>query len=153
MGTQLSAEKRQPLIFGPCIFWPNGWMDEDATWYGSKFRPRPHCVRRGLSSPRERGTGVPLFSAHDYCGQGRPSRLLLSSCSYTVNGRPFPKKLFIPMGIWTPFNTRFPGPTRALNRNGISVGSAVLAGLISVTDRLTDRPRFWVGDNRLQLRA
>jgi len=21
-------------IFGPCLLWPNGWMDQDATWYG-----------------------------------------------------------------------------------------------------------------------
>ena len=21
----------QPLIFGPCLLWPNGWMDQDAT--------------------------------------------------------------------------------------------------------------------------
>jgi len=19
-------------IFGPCLLWPNGWMDQDATW-------------------------------------------------------------------------------------------------------------------------
>jgi len=38
-------------IFGPCLLWSNGWMDEDATWYGSRRRPRPHCVRRGPSSP------------------------------------------------------------------------------------------------------
>jgi len=19
-------------VFGPCLLWPNGWMDEDATW-------------------------------------------------------------------------------------------------------------------------
>jgi len=31
-------------IFGPCLLWPNGWMDEDATWYGSRPRPRPHCI-------------------------------------------------------------------------------------------------------------
>jgi len=37
--------------FGPCLLWPNGWMDEDATWYGSRPRPRPHCVRRGPRSP------------------------------------------------------------------------------------------------------
>jgi len=48
-------------IFGPCILWPNGWMDDDATWYGSRPRPRPHCVRRGLSSPCERGTTPPSF--------------------------------------------------------------------------------------------
>ena len=23
-------------IFGPYLLWPNGWMDEDATWYGSR---------------------------------------------------------------------------------------------------------------------
>ena len=23
------------LIFGPCLLWPNGWMDEDAAWYGN----------------------------------------------------------------------------------------------------------------------
>ena len=36
----------QPQIFGPCLLWPNGWMDRDATWYGSRPRPRPHCARR-----------------------------------------------------------------------------------------------------------
>jgi len=33
-----------PPIFGPCLLWPNGWMDQDATWYGGRSRPRPHCV-------------------------------------------------------------------------------------------------------------
>ena len=31
-------------IFGPCLLWPNGRMDEDATWYGSSPRARPHCI-------------------------------------------------------------------------------------------------------------
>jgi len=32
-------------IFGPCLLWPNGWMDEGATWYESRYRPpSPHCV-------------------------------------------------------------------------------------------------------------
>jgi len=67
-------------IYGPCLLWPNGWMDEDAAWYESRPRHRPHCTRRGPSS-RERGTiAPPLFSAHVYCGHGRPSQLLLSSC-------------------------------------------------------------------------
>ena len=21
-----------PPVFGPCLMWPNGWMDQDATW-------------------------------------------------------------------------------------------------------------------------
>jgi len=36
-------------------------------------------------------------------------------------------------------NTRFLGPTRVLNPNGISIVAAVFAGL-TVTDRPTDRP-------------
>jgi len=42
-------EKRPQLpypIFGPCLLWPNGWMDEDAAWYGN--RPCPgHTVLDG----------------------------------------------------------------------------------------------------------
>jgi len=58
-----------------------GWMNyEDAAWYGSRPRPRPHCTRRGPSS-RERATAAPLFSARVYCGHSRPSQLLLSSCN------------------------------------------------------------------------
>jgi len=80
MGTQLTPPKRgtAPPIFGRCLLWPNGWVDEDAPWYGSRPRPRPHCVRRRPSSP-QRGTAASLFSAHVHCGHGRPSHLLLSS--------------------------------------------------------------------------
>jgi len=70
-------------IFCLCLLWPNGWMDEDAAWYGSRPQPRPHCI--SPSSPRK-GHNSPLFSVHVYCGHGRPSQLLLSSCqhSFTV---------------------------------------------------------------------
>jgi len=37
-----------------------------------------------------------------------------------------------------PSNTWFPEPTRAHNQNGISIGSAVFAGLTTVADRPTD---------------
>jgi len=63
-------------IFGPCLLWSNGWMDEDAIWYGSKSRYKPHCIRRGPSCPRKGH----VF-AHVICGHGRPSQLLLSSCT------------------------------------------------------------------------
>ena len=36
-------------------------MDEDATWYGSRHRRRPHCVRWRPSSSTERGTAPPTF--------------------------------------------------------------------------------------------
>ena len=46
----------RPPVFGPCLLWLNGWMDEGATWYGSRPQPRPHCVRWEPSSHHDRGT-------------------------------------------------------------------------------------------------
>jgi len=45
-----------PPNFGPCLLWPKRWMDQDATWYESRPRPRPHCVTWGPSSPSQKGT-------------------------------------------------------------------------------------------------
>jgi len=42
---------RRPQIFSPRLLWPNGCIDQDATWYGGRPRPTRHCVRRGPSSP------------------------------------------------------------------------------------------------------
>ena len=49
-------------IFGPCLLWPNGWMDQvdqDATWYGGRPRPRPHCARWGTQLPEKRAQPPP----------------------------------------------------------------------------------------------
>jgi len=35
----------EPPIFSPCLLWPDGWMDQDATWHGGRSQPRPHCAR------------------------------------------------------------------------------------------------------------
>jgi len=61
-------------------------MDQDATWYGSRLRPRPHCVTRGPSSRTKGAQQPPPLSTHVYCGHGLPSQLLLSSCC-TAHGR------------------------------------------------------------------
>ena len=54
MGPSPPPEKRgTPPIFVPCVLRPNGWMDQDATWYEGMPRPMPHCVRRGTSSPEK----------------------------------------------------------------------------------------------------
>ena len=59
-----------PPIFGQCPLWPNDWMDEDAICYGSRRRPRPHCVRWAPSSPPPKGHSSPRqILAHVYCGQ------------------------------------------------------------------------------------
>ena len=35
----LPKKGAEPPIFGPFLLWPNGWMHQDATWYGG--RPPP----------------------------------------------------------------------------------------------------------------
>jgi len=32
MGTQPSETGHGPPVFGPGLLWPNGWMNQDATW-------------------------------------------------------------------------------------------------------------------------
>ena len=39
----------KPSVFCAYLLWPNGWMDQDATWQGSRPRPRPHTVVSDLS--------------------------------------------------------------------------------------------------------
>jgi len=56
-------------MFGPYLLWPNGWMNQDTTWYGGRPRPWPHCIRWGPSSPPQRGTAPTQFSAYICCGQ------------------------------------------------------------------------------------
>jgi len=36
-------------IFGPFLLRPNGWIHQDATWYGGRPHPRWLCVRWGPS--------------------------------------------------------------------------------------------------------
>ena len=54
-------------FLGPCLLWPNGWMDQNGTWYDGRPRPGQHCVRYGPSST-PRGI-TPQISAHGCCGQ------------------------------------------------------------------------------------
>jgi len=46
-----SQKGHRPPISAPCLLWPNGCMDQDATRYGVRPRPRTHCVTWGPSSP------------------------------------------------------------------------------------------------------
>jgi len=60
---------------------------------------------------------------------------------YFTMGAPSPSKLPLPMGgSGPPSNTWFPGHTRVLNPNGISIRSVIFSGLINATDKPTDRP-------------
>jgi len=46
-------------IFGPFLLWPNGWMHQDATWYGDRPQPRGICVRWGPSPLPKKGAERP----------------------------------------------------------------------------------------------
>jgi len=56
-------------IFGLYLLWPNGWMDQDVTWYGDRPRPRRLCVRWLPSSRLPKKGRSPQFLAHVYCSQ------------------------------------------------------------------------------------
>jgi len=58
-----------PPILSPCLLWPNGWMDEDATWYGGRPRPKLDCARWGRSPPPKKQEAQPQFSTHVCYGQ------------------------------------------------------------------------------------
>ena len=56
------AHSSAPPIFGPYLLRPNGWMDQNSTWYGRRPGPRRLCVRRGPSSPLpKRGQSPTIF--------------------------------------------------------------------------------------------
>jgi len=65
-----SPEKKSypPPIFGPCLLWPNGWIDRDATWHGGINFDPSDVVLEGVAAPPEKGHS-PQFSVHVHCGQ------------------------------------------------------------------------------------
>jgi len=66
----LPKKAAEPPIFGPCLLWPNGRVDQDGTWHGGGPRGRPQCARWGPSSPSpKKGPQPPPFLAHFYCDQ------------------------------------------------------------------------------------
>jgi len=41
------------------VLWPNGFMDQDASWYGSRLWPKWHCITWGPSSTHQKGHSSP----------------------------------------------------------------------------------------------
>jgi len=87
-----------PQIFDQCLLWPNGWMDQDATWHEGRPQPRRLCVRWGRAAPPPKGVEPPpQFSAHFYCGQTAGCIKMplgmevgLSSGDFVLDGDPAP---------------------------------------------------------------
>jgi len=52
------------IIRGPCLLWPNSWMDQDETSLGGRHRPSPNCVKWEPSSHPPKGhSTAPKVSA------------------------------------------------------------------------------------------
>ena len=78
-------------LFGPCLLWPNGWMDQNTTRYGGTPRPRPHCVtwdpappstQTATAAPPRFGPLAPIpagphFAHNLYCRLGSARRAAL----------------------------------------------------------------------------
>ena len=70
-----SAERGRSMLctIDVDVLWPNGWTDQDATWYGGRPRPRRHCVRWGPSYPTKTGTAPSLTFRPTLLWHGRSS--------------------------------------------------------------------------------
>jgi len=66
------------LIFGPFLLWPNGWMHQNAIWYGCWPQPRGLCVRwrPSLPCPTKGAEPPPNFRPISFL----PKRLDASRC-------------------------------------------------------------------------
>jgi len=50
-----------PLLFGPCVLWPCGCMNHDASWSEGRPRPRPRDVRWDLAPSNKGAQQPPIF--------------------------------------------------------------------------------------------
>jgi len=81
---------------------------------------------------------------------------MTAECPYTLQwDAPSPPLKTAPShgGFEPPSHTWFPGPTRILNPNSISIALAILAGLTSVTDRPKDHATRSVTIGRIYVRC
>ena len=78
MGIQ--SPQKSSLLFGQCLSWPNGLMDQDVTWYGGRSWPTRNRVRWGPRSPLKGAQQPPLFGPCLLWPNCTPFQLLLSSC-------------------------------------------------------------------------
>jgi len=69
------------------VLWPHRSIDQDATWYGGRPRPRRQCVGLGPSCPHAKGHSSPPHTFRlTLLWHGRPSQQLLSSCTTDDDG-------------------------------------------------------------------
>ena len=84
-------------IFSPCRLWPNGWMDQDGTWYGGRPHPRGLLCPMVTQPPPQKGAEPPIFD---------PCLLQPNGCmDHEATGyrdKPQPKRLCVRCGPSSP---------------------------------------------------
>jgi len=91
------GHSRLPALFGPCLFCPNGWMEQDASWYGGRPRSRRHCVMWGRSSSPKKGAQHPPILAYVLLPNG-----WMDQDDTWHGGRPWPKSHCVTWGSSSP---------------------------------------------------
>jgi len=66
---------------------PNGWINQDVTWYGGRPWHSRHCVRWGPTSSNGKEHSAPLLGQWLLCSKRLPSQQLLSSLSFCRRSR------------------------------------------------------------------
>jgi len=125
---------------------------------GMSFPLKELCLRMRRSGAPSNMVHLAHVSPNPKRHLDRFSRFCTAQCRaslYFTMGRPFPLKIAPSHGFgpWTPSNTWFLGPTRFLNQNGISIGSAVFTGLTTVRGRPTDHATRSVTKGRIYVRS
>jgi len=91
-----------PPIFGPCLLWPNNWMNQDATLYEYRPRPRPHCATWRISFHPQWGT-PPIFYCSQTAGWIKMSlytEIGLGPSHIVLDGTQLPQKGPQPTNFW-----------------------------------------------------
>jgi len=64
-----SSRSLSHLLMSSCLLWPNGWMHQDAAWYGVGLGLGDFVFDGDPATPRTEGTPTSSqFLAHVYCG-------------------------------------------------------------------------------------
>ena len=70
------SQGAQPPDFGPCRLWPNGCMDQDATYYECRRLPKPHCITWDPAPSSQKRHSPLVFGPCLLWPNGCPSQLL-----------------------------------------------------------------------------
>jgi len=73
------SQGAQPPDFGPCRLWPNGCMDQDATYYECRRLPKPHCITWDPAPSSQKRHSPLVFGPCLLWPNGCPSQPLLST--------------------------------------------------------------------------